>query len=165
VMEKAWNSEHEYFAQSYENKDTLDAAVLAMPLVFFCDGTDPRFIKTMRRIMLPPHRGGLTANNLVFRYNAMETDDGLSGEEGAFSLCTFWLAEALARASKSNLTMLYKAQVIMDEMIMYGNHVGLFSEEVDKSGKHLGNFPQAFTHIALISAAFNIDRALKTNHK
>ncbi|KAJ2471262.1 hypothetical protein GGI02_002388, partial [Coemansia sp. RSA 2322] len=157
VMEKAWNSELEFFAQSYENKDTLDAAILAMPLVFFCDGTDPRFVKTMRQIMLPPHRGGLTANNLVFRYNAVETDDGLSGEEGTFSLCTFWLAEALSRASKANVTMLYKAQVIMDEMIMYGNHVGLFSEEVDKSGKHLGNFPQAFTHIALISAAFNID--------
>ncbi|KAI8325318.1 glycosyl hydrolase [Martensiomyces pterosporus] len=162
VMDKAWNSEKEMFTQSYESKDMLDAAVLAMPLVFFCDGTDPRFVKTMRRIMLPPHRGGLTANNLVFRYNAVETDDGLSGEEGAFSLCTFWLAEALARASKTNLTMLYKAQVIMDEMIMYGNHVGLFSEEIDKSGKHLGNFPQAFTHIALISAAFNIDRVLKT---
>ncbi|KAJ1964665.1 hypothetical protein GGI12_001267 [Dipsacomyces acuminosporus] len=161
VMDKAWNSEQEVFSQSYESKEMLDAAVLAMPLVLFCSGTDPRFVKTIRRIMLPPHKGGLTANNLVFRYNAVETDDGLSGEEGAFSLCTFWLAEALSRAGKSNLNMLYKAQVIFDEMIMYGNHVGLFSEEIDKSGKHLGNFPQAFTHIALISAAFNIDRALK----
>lgn len=160
VMEKAWNPKG-FFTQSYENKEMLDAAVLAMPLVFFCDGTDPRFISTMRRIMLPPHRGGLTANNLVFRYNAGETDDGLSGEEGTFSLCTFWLAEALSRAANVNKTFLYKAQVILDEMITYGNHVGLFSEEIDKSGKHLGNFPQAFTHIALISAAFNIDRALK----
>ncbi|KAJ1940121.1 hypothetical protein GGF37_004110, partial [Kickxella alabastrina] len=145
--------------------DTLDAAVLAMPLLFFINATDPRFLKTMRHIMLPPHKGGLTANNLVFRYNAVETDDGLSGEEGTFSLCTFWLAEALSRASKADITLLYKAQVIIDEMIMYGNHVGLFSEEIDKAGKHLGNFPQAFTHIALISAAFNVDRALKQMDK
>ncbi|KAJ2238200.1 hypothetical protein IWW45_000209 [Coemansia sp. RSA 485] len=161
VMEKAWNPRLGFFGQSYENIDTLDAAVLAMPLVIFLDGTDPRMIKTMRRIMLPPHKGGLTANNLVFRYNVVETDDGLSGEEGTFSLCTFWLAEALSRASRVDITFLYKAQVIIDEMIMYGNHVGLFSEEIDKSGNHLGNFPQAFTHIALISAAFNVDRALK----
>ncbi|KAJ2612196.1 hypothetical protein H4S08_002807 [Coemansia sp. RSA 1365] len=164
IMTRAWNPHLEMFTQSYESLDTLDAAVLAMPLVFFCDGTDPRFVKTMRRIMLPPHRGGLTANNLVFRYNAVKTDDGLSGEEGTFSLCTFWLAEALSRASKANITLLYKAQVIIDEMIMYGNHLGLFSEEIDKSGKHLGNFPQAFTHIALISAAYNVDRALETSH-
>ncbi|KAI9474553.1 glycoside hydrolase family 15 protein, partial [Coemansia mojavensis] len=163
IMERAWNNELEMFTQSYENSEMLDAAVLAMPLVFFCAGTDPRFVKTMRRIMLPPHRGGLTANNLVFRYNAVETDDGLSGEEGTFSLCTFWLAEALSRASKADITLLYKSQVIIDEMIMYGNHVGLFSEEIDKSGKHLGNFPQAFTHIALISAAYNVNRALKSN--
>ncbi|KAJ2776343.1 hypothetical protein GGI15_004875 [Coemansia interrupta] len=161
VMERAWNPRLEFFGQSYENLDTLDAAVLAMPLVIFLDGTDPRMIKTMRRIMLPPHKGGLTVNNLVFRYNVVETDDGLSGEEGTFSLCTFWLAEALSRASRIDITFLYKAQVIIDEMIMYGNHVGLFSEEIDKAGKHLGNFPQAFTHIALISAAFNVDRALK----
>ncbi|KAJ2726525.1 hypothetical protein GGI07_000467 [Coemansia sp. Benny D115] len=160
IMDKAWNPELKFFTQSYESRDTLDAAVLAMPLLFFLDGTDPRFVSTMRRMMLPPHKGGLTANNLVFRYNAIETDDGLSGEEGTFSLCTFWLAEALSRASRSDITMLYKAQVIIDEMIMYGNHVGLFSEEIDKSGKHLGNFPQAFTHIALISAAFNVDREL-----
>ncbi|PIA18146.1 family 15 glycosyl hydrolase [Coemansia reversa NRRL 1564] len=164
IMARAWNPHLEMFTQSYESLETLDAAVLAMPLVFFCDGTDPRFVKTMRRIMLPPHRGGLTTNNLVFRYNAVETDDGLSGEEGTFSLCTFWLAEALSRASKANITLLYKAQVIIDEMIMYGNHLGLFSEEIDKSGKHLGNFPQAFTHIALISAAYNVDRALETSH-
>ncbi|KAJ1842533.1 hypothetical protein LPJ70_003774 [Coemansia sp. RSA 2708] len=163
IMNRAWNSDLEMFTQSYESTDTLDAAVLAMPLVFFCAGTDPRFVKTMRRIMLPPHHGGLTANNLVFRYNAVHTDDGLNGEEGTFSLCTFWLAEALSRASTADITLLYKAQVIIDEMIMYGNHVGLFSEEIDKSGKHLGNFPQAFTHIALISAAFNVDRALKSN--
>ncbi|KAJ2143424.1 hypothetical protein EV180_001529 [Coemansia sp. RSA 518] len=162
IMERAWNPELEMFTQSYEHHEMLDAAVLAMPLVFFCAGTDPRFVKTMRRIMLPPHRGGLTANNLVFRYNAVETDDGLSGEEGTFSLCTFWLAEALSRASTADVTLLYKAQIIIDEMIMYGNHVGLFSEEIDKAGKHLGNFPQAFTHIALISAAYNVDRALKS---
>ncbi|KAJ2784906.1 hypothetical protein H4R18_000831 [Coemansia javaensis] len=161
VMEKAWNSKLEMFSQSYENTEILDAAVLAMPLMFFCDGNDPRFIKTMRRIMLPPQDGGLTANNLVFRYNAVKTDDGLSGEEGTFSMCTFWMAEALSRASKADVTFLYKAQVIIDEMITHGNHVGLFSEEIDKTGKHLGNFPQAFTHIALISAAFNIDRALR----
>ncbi|KAJ2557452.1 hypothetical protein EV175_001344 [Coemansia sp. RSA 1933] len=161
IMQRAWNSDLRMFTQSYESAEMLDAAVLAMPLVFFCDSTDPRFVSTMRRIMMPPHKGGLTANNLVFRYNAVETDDGLSGEEGTFSLCTFWLAEALSRASKADITLLYKAQVIIDEMIMYGNHLGIFSEEIDKSGKHLGNFPQAFTHIALISAAYNVDRALK----
>ncbi|ORX69985.1 glycoside hydrolase family 15 protein [Linderina pennispora] len=164
IMQHAWNPEMRIFTQSYEHKEMLDAAVLAMPLVFFCAATDPRFVSTLNRIMLPPHKGGLSANNLVFRYNAIETDDGLSGEEGAFSLCTFWLAEALARASPANKTMLYKSQVIVEEMITYGNHVGLFSEEIDKAGKHLGNFPQAFTHIALISAAFNVDRELKKVH-
>ncbi|KAJ2521982.1 hypothetical protein GGI11_001861 [Coemansia sp. RSA 2049] len=164
VMRHAWNPDQRFFALSYESPDMLDAAVLAMPLVFFCDGTDPRFVSTMRRIMMPPHKGGLTTNNLVFRYNAVETDDGLEGEEGTFSLCTFWLAEALSRASKADITLLYKAQVVFDEMITYGNHLGIFSEEIDKSGNHLGNFPQAFTHIALISAAYNVDRALKSSH-
>ncbi|KAJ2159344.1 hypothetical protein GGF46_003091 [Coemansia sp. RSA 552] len=164
IMDKAWNEKLKIFSQSYENRETLDAAVLAMPLVFFCDGTDPRFVSTLRRIMLPPHRGGLTANNLVFRYNTTETDDGLSGEEGSFSMCTFWLAEALSRASKTDITLLYKAQVVLEEMLTFGNHVNLFAEEISKSGRHLGNFPQAFTHIALISAAFNVDRELQSKH-
>ncbi|KAG9284265.1 hypothetical protein G9A89_002075 [Geosiphon pyriformis] len=160
IMSKSWNPERKIFVQSYEAKDALDAAVLIMPLVFFISPTDPRFLSTISQMLLPPERGGLLTNNLVFRYNHLTTDDGLGGMEGAFSMCTFWLVEALTRAGKYDKHLLERAEFIFEQMIAYANHLGLFSEEISRSGELLGNFPQAFTHISFISAAFNLDRVL-----
>ncbi|RIA92174.1 Glycoside Hydrolase Family 15 protein [Glomus cerebriforme] len=160
IMTKAWNSERKFFAQSYEALDALDSSVLIMPLVFFISPCDPRFLSTVEQILLPPEKGGLLTNNLVFRYNHLTTDDGFDGMEGSFSMCTFWLVESLTRAGKYNKKLLEKAEFIFEQMISYGNHLGLYSEEVARSGELLGNFPQAFTHLAFISAAFNLDRVL-----
>lgn len=99
VMEKGYNSELECFIQSYESHDILDSAVLIAPLVFFIAPTDPRFLKTLDRILKPPEKGGLTSTGLVFRYNHALSDDGVGGQEGSFSMCTFWLVEALTRVS------------------------------------------------------------------
>lgn len=160
IMENCWNKEKGIFTQSIESQDALDSSVLIMPLVFFCSPCDPRLISTITQMLLPPEKGGLVANNLVFRYNFMTTDDGLGGLEGAFAMCTFWLVEALTRAGKYDKKLLLRAQVMFEQMVSYANHLGLFSEEIARSGELLGNFPQAFTHISFISAAFNLDRVL-----
>jgi GH15 family glucan-1,4-alpha-glucosidase len=159
IMKKGWNSSKDAFVQYY-GSDTLDAANLIMPLVFFVSPTDPRMLKTLDAILRPPEKGGLVANNLVYRYNVKETTDGLSGDEGTFNICTFWLVEALTRAGRFNPALLEEARLIFERMLGFSNHVGLYAEETGHSGEALGNFPQAFTHLALISAAFNLDRAL-----
>jgi GH15 family glucan-1,4-alpha-glucosidase len=133
-----------------------------MPLVFFLSPTDPRMLKTLDAINRAPEDGGLVANNLVYRYNLLTSPDGLEGEEGTFNICTFWLVEALTRAGRSDRTRLDEARLMFERMLGYANHLGLFGEETSTSGEALGNFPQAFTHLALISAAFNLDRALGT---
>ena len=84
---KGWNGSKKYYAQSYDEPEVLDSAVLIMPLVFFCPASDPRFLSTLRQIMRPPERGGLSANSLVYRYDVTKSDDGVGGEEGFFSLC------------------------------------------------------------------------------
>jgi len=110
--------------------------------------------------MKPPHKGGLLSNSLVYRYNVNEVDDGLSGDEGTFNICTFWLVEALTRGGKADPEKLERARLIFEQMLGYANHVGMYSEQIGLTGEALGNTPQAFTHLALISAAFNLDRAL-----
>jgi GH15 family glucan-1,4-alpha-glucosidase len=159
IMSRGWNRECQAFVQSYGNS-TLDASNLIMPLVFFLSPTDPRMLKTLRAIQRSPNEGGLVANSLVYRYNVTESADGLSGEEGTFNMCTFWLVEALTRAGRVDPKKLDEARLIFEQMLGYANHLGLYSEETGSCGEALGNFPQAFTHIALISAAFNLDRAL-----
>jgi len=159
IMAEGWNEKRQAFVQSY-GSDTLDAANLMMPLVFFLSPTDPRNLKTLDATMRSPNDGGLLSNSLVYRYNIEETDDGLAGEEGTFNICTFWLVEALTRAGRMDRARLEKARVIFEEMLGYANHLGLYAEETGHRGEALGNFPQAFTHLALISAAFNLDRAL-----
>lgn len=170
IMTKCWNPKLEIFTQSIESPDALDSSVLIMPLVFFVAPNDPRMLSTIRHILLPPEKGkgyifymdhhvvlmcvfvgGLTANNLVFRYNFLTTDDGVGGLEGAFSMCTFWLVEALARAGLYDRRLLRRAIVMFEEMVSYSNHVGLFSEEIARSGEMLGNTPQAFSHLSFIS--------------
>jgi GH15 family glucan-1,4-alpha-glucosidase len=159
IVEKGWNKEKQSFDQYY-GSGTLDASNLMMPLVFFMTPYDPMMEKTISAIMKPPHKGGLLSNSLVYRYNVNEVDDGLSGEEGTFNICTFWLVEALTRAGKTDPEKLEKARLIFEQMLGYSNHVGMYSEQLGMSGEALGNTPQAFTHLALISAAFNLDRAL-----
>lgn len=160
IMEKGYNSDKGFFCQSYENKDALDASVLVMPLVFFISPVDPRFLTTLQTILKTPERGGLTANSLVYRYDTLKTDDGVGGEEGAFLLCACWAVEALTRAGQHDSDLLAQARIMFEDLMGYANHVGLFSEEISKDGSSLGNMPQAFTHIAIISAAFNLNRVL-----
>ncbi|WWD17022.1 hypothetical protein CI109_101458 [Kwoniella shandongensis] len=160
VQTKGWNEEKGYFSQSYEDKDSIDSAVLIMPLVFFTSAADPRFTRTLDNILKTPEKGGLTANSSVYRYNAALSDDGVGGEEGAFSLCTLWCVEALTRAGVYNKPYLDKAVNMFMDFLGYGNHVELYSEEISPGGEGLGNTPQAFSHVTLISAAFNLDRAL-----
>ncbi len=159
IMEKGWSETRKAFVQHY-GSDSLDAANLMMPLTFFVAPNDPRMLKTLDATLRRPEQGGLVSNSLVYRYNIGETADGLSGEEGTFNICTFWLVEALTRAGRFDNARLEEARLMFERMLGFANHVGLYAEETGHSGEALGNFPQAFTHLALISAAFNLDRAL-----
>ncbi len=163
ILEKGWDEDRQAFVQAYGSKD-LDAGCLIMPLVFFMAPSDPKMLKTIEAVKKPPQEGGLTANSLVYRYNPTSADgessDGLEGEEGTFNLCTFWLVEALTRAGRIDPAQLNEARRIFEEMTTYATPLGLYAEETGISGEALGNFPQAFTHIALISAAWNLSEAL-----
>ena len=159
IMTRGWSTERGAFVQHYGSQ-SLDAANLMMPLVFFLSPTDARMLSTLDATMQPPERGGLVSNSLVYRYNADETADGLNGAEGTFNICTFWLVEALTRAGRADRRRLERARLMFEQMLGYANHVGLYAEETGPRGEALGNFPQAFTHLALISAAYNLDRAL-----
>ncbi|MBM9463733.1 glycoside hydrolase family 15 protein [Aeromicrobium sp. YIM 150415] len=149
IMENCWNEELQAFVQS-EGGSALDAGVLLMPMVKFTSPVDPRFLSTLAAI-----EERLVADSLVFRYDIDDAPDGLDGEEGTFSLCSFWYVEALTRAGR-----LEEAEIALEKMFTYANHLGLYAEQVGATGDQLGNFPQAFTHLALISAALNLDRAL-----
>ncbi|KAH8736951.1 family 15 glycoside hydrolase [Ilyonectria robusta] len=159
VMEKGYNTEMKCFVQSFENNTMLDSSILIAPLVFFISPCDPRFTNTLDRILLPPEKGGLTSTGLVYRYDTELADDGVGGTEGAFSMCTFWLVEAMTRASVYEPKYLVRAINLFENMLGFSNHLLMFSEEIARSGEQLGNTPQAFSHLALISAAFNLDRA------
>ncbi len=159
IMSKGWNRERQAFVQSY-GSSALDAANLMMPLVFFVAPGDPRMLKTLDAIRKPPHQGGLLSNSLVYRYNLDHSPDGLHGEEGTFNICTFWLVEALTRAGREDPKLLDEARLMFEQMLSYSNRLQLYAEQTGHSGEALGNYPQAFTHLALISAAFNLDRAL-----
>lgn len=179
IMEKGYNTDMKCFTQSYENKTIIDSSILIAPLVFFIAPNDPRFLNTMDRIMLPPEKGGLTSTGLVYRYDTDLSEDGefglhfqektcqvanavpfpgVGGREGAFSMCTFWLVEAMTRASVYEPKYLVRAINLFENMLSFSNHLMMFSEEISRSGEQLGNTPQAFSHLALISAAFNLDR-------
>ncbi len=151
IINKGWNEKRQAFVQHY-GSDALDAANLMMPLVDYLAATDPRILSTIDATCKPPKAGGLVSNSLVYRYN---TADGLAGSEGTFNMCTFWLVEALTRAGR-----LDDARLMFEEMLGYANHLRLYAEETGPSGEALGNFPQAFTHLSLISSAFDLDRAL-----
>jgi GH15 family glucan-1,4-alpha-glucosidase len=149
IMNKGWSAEREAFVQHY-GSDVLDASILLMPLVLFIAPRDPRWLSTLDSI-----GDELVSDSLVYRYNVEASPDGLRGEEGTFSMCSFWYVEALTRAGRVE-----EARLAFEKMLTYANHLGLYSEEIGPTGDLLGNFPQAFTHLALISAAFNLDKAL-----
>jgi GH15 family glucan-1,4-alpha-glucosidase len=150
IFKNFWSKEKRAFVQS-KGSQSLDAASLLMPLVKFIGPSDPRWVSTLEAI-----ERELVDDSLVFRYKIGDSAaDGLSGEEGTFSMCTFWYVECLSR-----LGDLAKARFYFEKMLGYANHLGLYSEELGLSGHHLGNFPQAFTHLALISSAYNLDRML-----
>lgn len=144
-----WNDELRSFVQAKGTKH-LDASLLLMPMMRFISPTDPMWLSTMRAI-----EGHLIEDTLVYRYDDRTRVDGLPGSDGSFTACSFWYIECLARAGE-----LEKAQLLFEKLLGYANHLGLYSEELGADGRHLGNFPQAFTHLALISAATYLDRAL-----
>lgn len=150
IMERGWDADRKTFVQ-YFGSEALDASNLMMPLMLFVSPTDPRMLGTLQSTL-----DNLVSDSLVHRYElGKAAGDGLPGTEGTFSMCTFWLVEVLARAGRFD-----EARFIFEKMLTYANHLGLYAEEIGPSGEALGNFPQAFAHLGLISAAFELDRQL-----
>jgi GH15 family glucan-1,4-alpha-glucosidase len=149
IFERGWNAKIGGFTQYY-GSEVLDSSLLMMPMQGLISPRDPMWLSTLRAIDRE-----LVSDSLVYRYNPSASPDGLAGNEGTFSLCTFWYVEALARAGR-----LEEARLTFEKMHTYANHLGLYSEEIGSTGEQLGNFPQAFSHLALITAAVNLDYQL-----
>jgi GH15 family glucan-1,4-alpha-glucosidase len=149
IMERGWNKERAAFVQHYGTQ-TLDASLLRMVHVGLVSPTDPMWLSTLDAMDRE-----LVSDSLVYRYNPEASPDGLRGSEGTFSLCTFWYVEALARSGR-----LDEAMLTFEKMFTYANHLGLYAEEIGLTGEQLGNFPQAFTHLALINAALTLNEHL-----
>lgn len=150
IMDKGWNARVGAFSQYY-GSDVLDAALLHMPRANFVVPSDARWLETLQAM-----RRELVSDSLVYRYNPSASPDGLPGSEGTFSLCTFWYVDALARSGYVD-----EARLTFEKMLTYANHLGLFAEEIGPTGEQLGNFPQAFTHLALINAAITLNDRLE----
>jgi GH15 family glucan-1,4-alpha-glucosidase len=163
ILTHGWSKKLQAFSQYY-GSESLDAANLLMPLVFFVSPTDPWMLRTIEAVARAPAKGGLMSNSLVYRYHSKTEVDGLEWDEGTFNMCTFWLVEAMTRTGRTDKRQLEQARLIFEGMLGYANHLGLYAEETGPCGEALGNFPQALTHLALISAAFNLDRALGANN-
>jgi GH15 family glucan-1,4-alpha-glucosidase len=149
IVERGWHDKRKAFVQHYDS-DVLDASLLLMPKVGFLSPHDPDWLSTLDAM-----DGELVSDSLVYRYDPSASPDGLRGSEGTFNLCSFFYVEALARSGR-----LSQARYAFDKMLTYANHVGLFAEEIGPSGEQLGNFPQAFTHLALVTAAMALDDEL-----
>jgi pentatricopeptide repeat protein len=148
-MTNGWNENIGAFVQ-YEGADVCDASLLFMPLVRFIRPNDPRWQSTLRELDRK-----LVTDSLVYRYDPMASPDGLPGSEGTFSLCTFLYVDALARSGHVD-----DARMTFEKMLTYGSQLGLYAEEIDAAGRQLGNFPQAFTHLALITSALSLEENL-----
>ncbi len=159
IMARGWSEQRQSFVQYYTGEG-IDASNLLMPLTFFLSPVDPKMQGTVDAIMRPPKEGGLLSDGLVYRYDTAHPSDGLAGQEGTFNCATFWLVEALTRAGRSDKKKLGEARMLFERMLGYANHLGLYAEQTSSAGEALGNYPQALTHLALISAAFNLDRTL-----
>jgi GH15 family glucan-1,4-alpha-glucosidase len=151
VLTRGWSEARQAYAQSFDS-DELDAAQLLMPIFGFLPATDERMRSTIEAIARD-----LTEDGLVLRYRNEEglNADGLTGEEATFVICSFWLVSALAKAGEVD-----RAEALFDQLASYANDLGLLAEEIDTTaGELLGNYPQAFSHIGLITAAWEIDKA------
>jgi pentatricopeptide repeat protein len=151
IMSRGWNDQVKAFTQHYAT-EVLDSSLMLMPLEGFISPTDPLWLSTLEAMDKE-----LVSDSLVYRYNPAASPDGLHGDEGTFSLCTYLYVNSLARAGR-----LDEAVLTFEKMQTYGNHLGLFSEEIGSTGEQLGNFPQAFTHLSLINAAITLNRELDT---
>ena len=149
IFENFWDEDRGAFVQAKGSR-AVDASSLLMPLVKFMSPHDPKWLATLRVI-----EDELVEESLVYRYHNDQSDDGLDGTEGTFNICSFWYIECLARSGEVK-----KARLLFEKFLGYANHLGLYSEELGPYGQQLGNFPQAFTHLGLISAAFELDRRL-----
>jgi GH15 family glucan-1,4-alpha-glucosidase len=149
IMDRGWSTSRQAFRQHYA-ADVLDASLLRMSSVGFVAPTDPMWLSTLAAM-----EDELVTDSLVYRYDPAASPDGLRGSEGTFSLCTFAYVGALAASGQVR-----KARVTFEKMLTYANHLGLYSEEIAPTGEQIGNFPQAFTHLALIDAAIALDRQL-----
>jgi pentatricopeptide repeat protein len=149
VMTQGWNPQRQAFVQHYDDR-VLDASLLRMPAVGLVAPQDPRWLSTLKAM-----DAELVSDSLVYRYDPGASPDGLKGSEGTFSLCTFMYVDALGRAGR-----LDDARLVFDKMLTYANHLGLYAEEIGPTGEQVGNFPQAFTHLAMIDAAVTLDAEL-----
>ncbi|MET0418259.1 MAG: glycoside hydrolase family 15 protein [Actinoplanes sp.] len=149
IMDRGWSPTRQAFRQHYRT-EVLDSSLLRMPTVGFISPTDPMWVSTLAAM-----EDELVTDSLVYRYDPEASPDGLAGSEGTFSLCTFQYVNALAGAGQVE-----KARLMFDKMLTYANHLGLYSEEIALTGEQIGNFPQAFTHLALIDAAITLDATL-----
>jgi GH15 family glucan-1,4-alpha-glucosidase len=154
VMDRGWSEKRRAFIQHYDD-EVLDASLLLMPDVGFVAPKEPRWLSTLDAM-----DGELVSDSLVYRYDPGASPDGLRGSEGTFSLCSFLYVGALARAGRTG-----PARYAFDKMLTYANHVGLFAEEIGPTGEQLGNFPQAFTHLSLITAAMALDAELDASEQ
>ena len=152
IYDNFWNEERQAYVM-YKGSNLMDGSTLLMPLVRFISPYDPRWRGTMKAI-----EEDLVVDTMVFRYRQDQIDDGFDSPEGTFSVCSFWYVENLTRMGETA-----RAELFFEKMLGYGNHLGLFSEEIGLEGQQLGNFPQAFTHLGLISAGFALNRALETD--
>jgi alpha,alpha-trehalase len=151
ILTRGWSDRRQAFAQAFDS-DELDAAVLLMPIYGFLPASDPRMRSTIEAVARD-----LTEDGLVLRYRNREgvNADGLSGEEGTFVICSFWLVDCLAKAGEVE-----RAEALYEQLAGYANDLGLLAEEIDTAtGEQLGNFPQAYSHIGLITAGYEIDKA------
>jgi GH15 family glucan-1,4-alpha-glucosidase len=150
-----WDEDKKAFMQ-YPGASTVDASALLMPLVRFINPKDPKWLSTMKRI-----EEELVSDTMVYRYLPdAAAPDGFVSHEGTFSMCTFWYVECLSRSGQ-----LEKARFYFEKMLGYANHLGIYAEQLGFQGEHLGNFPQAFTHMGLISAAYNLNKQLNKSRE
>jgi GH15 family glucan-1,4-alpha-glucosidase len=149
VMDRGWDRDKKAFVQQY-GSSVLDSSLLRMSMLGFVSPHDPMWLSTLDAI-----DAELVSDSLVYRYDPTASPDGLRGSEGTFSLCSFNYVDALARAGRVE-----QARMIFEKMLTYANHLGLYAEEIGPTGEQLGNFPQAFTHLALVDAAMTLDRVL-----
>jgi GH15 family glucan-1,4-alpha-glucosidase len=149
VMDRGWDRDKKAFVQQF-GSSVLDSSLLRMSMLGFVGPRDPMWLSTLDAI-----DAELVSDSLVYRYDPMASPDGLRGSEGTFSLCSFNYVDALARAGRAE-----QARMIFEKMLTYANHLGLYAEEIGPTGEQLGNFPQAFTHLALVDAALTLDSVL-----